>query len=61
MRTLSMRSSNLQGFVSRVLTLYEEEKEYEEDCATLYDYRHMRSSVFTFNSSIAQYTTLRYS
>ena len=27
-----MRSSNVQGFASKVLTLYEEEEE-EEDCA----------------------------
>ena len=39
-----MRSSNVQGFVSRVLTLYEE----EEDSAPLYGYRRMRSSIFTF-------------
>ena len=43
-----MRSSNVQGFVSRVLTLYEEE---EEDCAPLHGYRRMRSSIFTFHSS----------
>ena len=55
-----MRSSNVQGFVSRVLTLYEEEEE-EEDCAPLYGYRRMRSSIFTLHSSVAQYTTLRYS
>ena len=48
-----MRSSNVQGFVSRVLTLYEE----EEDCAPLYGYGHMRSSIFTFHSSVAQYKT----
>ena len=57
-----MRSSNIQGFVSRMLTLYEEEEEeYEEDCAPLYGYRRMRSSIFTLYSSVAQYTTLRYS
>ena len=50
-----MRSSNVQGFASKVLTLYE-----EEDCARLYGYRRMRSSIFTFHSSVAQYTTLRY-
>ena len=56
-----MPSSNVQGFVNRVLTLYEEEEEEEEeDCALLYGYRHMRSSIFTFHSSAAQYTTLRY-
>ena len=54
----SMRSSNVQDFVSRVLKLYEEE---EEDCAPLYGYRRMRSSTFTLHSSVAQYTTLRYS
>ena len=53
-----MRSSNVQGFVSRVLTLYEEEE--EQDCAPLYGYRRMRSSIFTLHSSVAQYTTLRY-
>ena len=46
-----MRSSNVQGFVSRVLTLYEEEEEKEEDCAPLYVYRRMRSSIFTFHCS----------
>ena len=45
-----MRSSNVQGFVSTVPTLYEEDKE-EEDYAPLYDYRHMRSSIFTLHSS----------
>ena len=53
-----MRSSNVQGFASKVLTLYEEEE--EEDCAPLHGYRRMRSSIFTFHSSVAQYTTLRY-
>ena len=48
-----MRSSNVQGFVSRVLTLYEEEEEYEEDYALLYGYRHMRSSIFTLNSFVS--------
>ena len=50
----------IQGFVSRVLTLYKEEEEEEEykDCAPLYGYRRMRSSMFTFHSSVAQYTTL---
>ena len=52
-----MRSSNVQGFASKVLTLYEE----EEDCAPLHGYRRMRISIFTFHSSVAQYTTLRYS
>ena len=58
-----MRSSNVQGFVSRVLTLYEEEEEeeWEEDCAPLYGYRRIRSSIFTFQSSVAEYTTLCYS
>ena len=51
-----MRSSNVQGFVSTVPTLYEE----KEDCAPLHGYRRMRSSIFTFHSSVAQYTTLRY-
>ena len=54
-----MHSSNAQGFASTVLTLYEEE-EKEEDCALLHGYRSMRSSIFTFHSSVAQYTTLRY-
>ena len=53
-----MHSSNVQGFVSRVLTLYEEEEEYEEDRAPLYGYRRMRSSIFTFHSSVEEYTTL---
>ena len=52
-----MHSSNVQGFASKVLTLYEEE---EEDCAPLHGYMRMRSSIFTFHSSVAQYTTLRY-
>ena len=56
-----MRNSNLQGFASKVLTLYEEEEEEEEDCAPLHGYRHMRSSIFTLHSSVVQYTTLRYS
>ena len=43
-----MRSSNVQGFVSIVPTLYEE----EEDYAPLYDYRRMRSSIFTLHSSV---------
>ena len=51
-----MRSSNVQGFVSKVLTLYEE----EEDCAPLHGYRRMRSSIFAFYSPVSQYTTLRY-
>ena len=55
-----MRSSNVQGFVSTVPTLYEEEVELE-DHAPLYGYRHMRSSIFTLHSSVSQYTTLRYS
>ena len=50
-----MRSSNVQGFASKVLTLYE-----EEDCAPLHGYRRLRSSIFTIHSFIAQYTTLRY-
>ena len=54
-----IRSSNVQGFASKVLTLYEEEEE-KEDCAPLHGYTRMRSSIFTFNSSVAQYTTLRY-
>ena len=53
-----MRSSNVQGFASKVLTLYEEEA--EEDCAPLHGDRRMRSSIFTLHSSVAQYTTLRY-
>ena len=57
-----MHSSNVQGFASKVLTLYEEEEEWEEeeDCAPLHGYRRMRSSIFTFHSSAAQYTTLRH-
>ena len=55
-----MRSSNVQGYVIRVLSLYREEEE-EEDCAPLYGYRRMRSSIVTLHASIAQYTTLRYS
>ena len=47
-----MRSSNVQGFASKVLTLYEEEEEYgeEEDCTPLHGY----SSIFTFYSSVEQ-------
>ena len=56
-----MRSSNVQGFVSRVLTLYEEEEEWEEDSAPLQDYMRMRSSIFTLYSSVTEYTTFRYS
>ena len=52
-----MRSSNVQGFVSTVPTLYEEEEEEEEeeyeDYAPLYGYRHMRSSPFTLHSSVS--------
>ena len=47
-----MVSSNVQGFVSTVPTLYEEE-EKEEDYAPLYGYRHMRSSIITLHSSLA--------
>ena len=54
-----MRSSNVQGFVSMLPTLYEEEE--EEDYAPLYGYRRMRSSIFTLHSSVVQYKTLRYS
>ena len=50
-----MRSPNVQAFASKVLMLYE-----EEDCTPLHGYRRMRSSIFTFHSSVAQYTTLRY-
>ena len=53
---LCSSSSNVQGFASKVLTLYEE----EEDCAPLHGYKRMRSSIFIFHSSVAQYTTLRY-
>ena len=56
-----MRSSNVQGFVSRVLTLYEEEEEQEQDCAPLCGYRRIRSSIFTLHPSAAQYTTLCFS
>ena len=52
-----MRSSNVQGFASKLLTLYEEE---EEDCALLHGHRRMRSSTFTCHSSVVQYTTSRY-
>ena len=45
-----MRSSNVQGFASKVLTLYEE----------VQDYMRMRSSIFTFHSFVAEYTTLCY-
>ena len=45
-----MRSSNVQGFVSTVPTLYEEEEEYY---APLYGYRHMRSSIVTLHSSVS--------
>ena len=38
-----MRSSNVQGFASKVLTLYE-----EEYCAPLHGYRRMRSSNLHF-------------
>ena len=51
-----MRSSNVQSFASKMLTLYEE----EEDCASFHGYRRMRSSIFTFHSSAALCTTLRY-
>ena len=54
-----MRSSNVQGFVSTVPTLYEEEE--EEDYAPLYGYSRMHSSIFTLHFSVSQYTTLRYS
>ena len=43
-----MRSSNIQGFVSTVTTLYE-----EEDYASLYRNRRMRSSIFTLHSSVS--------
>ena len=56
-----MQSSNVQGFASKVLTLYEEEEEEDEDCAPLHGYRRMRSSIFTLHSSVAQYAILRYS
>ena len=57
-----MCSSNVQGFASKVLTLYEEEEEEEEeDCASLHGCRRMRSSIFTLHFSVAQYITLRYS
>ena len=51
-----MRSSNVQGFVSTVPTLYEEkeeEEEEEEDYAPLYRNRRMRSSIFTLHSSVS--------
>ena len=46
-----MRSSNVQGFVSTVQTLYEEKE--EEDYAPLYGYRHMRSLIFTLHFSVS--------
>ena len=55
-----MRSSNVQGFASKVLTLYEEEEESEEDCAPLHGYGRMRSSIFTFHFSVVQYTKFCY-
>ena len=51
-----MRSSNVEGLASKVPTLYEE----KEDCTPLHGYRRMCSSIFTFNSFAAKYTTLRY-
>ena len=48
-----MRSSNVQGFISTVPTLYEEEEEEEEDYAPLYRNRRMRSSIFTLHSSVS--------
>ena len=49
-----MRSSSVQGFVSTVPTLYEEEdEEEEEDYAPLYRNRRMRSSIFTLCSSVS--------
>ena len=42
-----MRSSNVQGFVSTVPTLY------EEDYAPLYRNRRMRSSIFTLCSPVS--------
>ena len=56
-----MRSSNVQGFVSTVPTLYEKEEEYEENYAPRYRNRRMRSSIYTLRSSVSYYTTLRYS
>ena len=44
-----MRSSNVQGFVSTVPTLYKEEDDY----APLYRNRRMRSSNFTLHSSVS--------
>ena len=46
-----MRSSNVEGFVSTVPTLYEEVEEYEEDYVPLYRDRRMPSSIFTLHSS----------
>ena len=43
-----MRSSNVQGFVSTVPTLYE-----EVDYAPLYRNRRMSSSIFTLHSSVS--------
>ena len=45
-----MRSSNLQGSVSTVPTLYEEED--EEDYAPLYRNRRMRDLIFTLNFAV---------
>ena len=53
-----MRSSNLQCFASKMLPVYEEEE--EEDCTSFHGYGRMRNSIFTFHSSVAQCTTLRY-
>ena len=55
-RNRRMRSSNVQGFVSTVPTLYE-----EEDYAPLYHNRRMRSSIFTLHSSVSWYAALCYS
>ena len=43
-----MRSSNVQGFVTTVPTLYE-----EEDYVPLYRNWRMRSSTFTLHSSVS--------
>ena len=48
-----MRSSNVQGFVSTVPTLYEGEEEEEEYYAPLYRNRRMLSSMLTLHSSVS--------
>ena len=49
-----MCSSNVQGFVSTVSTLY------EEYYAPLYGYRRMRSLIFTLHSSVSYYNNTQH-